>query len=63
MNQNRTVRASTSLTPAVAARLEDYRKRRHWSVSTAIAVLVEGALPEEEEDDDAGILAQSVALR
>ena len=49
MDATRNEKISVNLTPELAARLDRYAGRNHWSRSTAAAVLIERGL----EADDA----------
>ena len=44
MDATRNEKISVNLTPELAARLDRYAERNHWSRSTAAAVLIERGL-------------------
>lgn len=48
MNADRTERITVNLTPDSLARLDQFAEQRHWTRSTAVAVLIERGLDREE---------------
>lgn len=52
MEARRTEKISAVLTPELAGRLGEFADSHHWSVSTAVAVLVEQGTAISEGDDE-----------
>jgi metal-responsive CopG/Arc/MetJ family transcriptional regulator len=50
MDATRKEKISVNLTPEMAARLDRYAARNHWSRSTAAAILIERGLDEAGSD-------------
>ncbi len=48
MEAMRNEKISVNITPELAARLDRFAVRNHWSRSTAAAVLIERGLPAED---------------
>lgn len=51
VSETRSEKVSVVLTPTMLARLDDYRDKRHWTRSTAIAVLIEDGLDREQQKE------------
>ena len=50
-DSNRTEKISVNLTPEMAASLDRFAERNHWTRSTAAAVLIERGLAGEDSEE------------